>query len=144
MRRNAALVLAFALAVALTGCARASTQVGSGTVTIRSSDAGSTVSVRVGDRVVVALGAPPRTARWTLAAYPRGVLALGSSNLEQGRFAFTAEAAGTGQVLVVMKTVCGSVAAPCTRASGADPENPSDGVGGDFPLRPFRVTIEVS
>jgi hypothetical protein len=112
-------------------------------VRIGASDAGSTVSVRVGDRVLVALGAPPRTGRWTLAAYPRGVLSLVSSDLGRGRFEFAAEAPGAGQVLVIMKTVCGSVAAPCTRAS-EDPENPSDGLGGDVPLRPFKVTVEVS
>ncbi|HZP90643.1 MAG TPA: hypothetical protein VFC04_06565 [Actinomycetota bacterium] len=142
MRRIAA--IAAVLAAVLTACGRGSSAGGPETVRIGASDAGSTVSVGVGDRVVVALGQPPPTGRWALAAYPRGVLSLDSSDPGGGRFDFTAEAAGSGQVLVIMKTVCGSVAAPCTGAGAEDPENPGDGVGGDFPLRPFRVTVEVS
>jgi hypothetical protein len=97
-------------------------------VLVKPADGGRTIPAHVGDRVVLDLG-PPQNAIWILNAYPRDVLALASSRPNLGRFEFVASARGTGQIVVVMKL---------------NEPGGSEDVGNDLPLRPFRVTVDVS
>lgn len=111
------------------------------TVTIARSDAGHTVSLRVGDRLVVDLGTGPQ-ASWTLASYPAAQLSVSSQSPSEGRFEFTARSPGTGTILLVMKGDCGpEQTVPCAQP-GQD--EPVDAVGGMLAPKPFEVTVVVA
>lgn len=126
MLRRAAFVLASLMLLSACGSGGTTGPPGARTVVVLPSDAGHTISLHVGDRLLVELAGPPQ-ATWMLAAYPREALAVTSSAPTDGRFEFTAQGSGTGQVLIVMRVPSGAVPG-----------------GNDFPLRPFRVTIQVS
>jgi len=110
-------------------------------VTIARSDAGHTVSLHVGEHLVVDLGPAPQ-ASWTLASYPTAQLSISSQSPSEGRFEFTATSSGSGMILLVMKSDCGpEQTVPCAQPGQGEPV---DAVGGMVPPRPFEVTVVVA
>lgn len=69
-------------------------------------DTGKTVTLAVGDRLVVELSDNRLAARWTVADYPRGVLATDLAAGAVGGFAFLARGPGSGP-LVFARASCG-------------------------------------
>ena len=111
------------------------------TVRVGPQDARRTVSVQVGDRLVVLLE-PSRSARWRLLRYPGGVLSLAASDDGEGRYEFVARAAGRGHIWVAGLHRCGP---PIPRGS---PEGVGCPVAAEAPGRfvphwLFTVTIRV-
>ena len=85
------------------------------TVTIGRNDRGRTIGLEVGDHLELTLGPPSPSPsvrgigplRWTLASYPNDLLVLEDQDATQGRFRFTAKAAGQGRI------VLGGLGDPC-------------------------------
>ena len=71
------------------------------------SDAGQVVSVRVGDEILVTLGDQVRDSAWTVASYPKALLAVTSSDPRHGTFTFRAQAQGQGLVGFTRSGSCG-------------------------------------
>jgi hypothetical protein len=69
-------------------------------------DAGATVRMAVGDRLVVELSNNRPAARWTVADHPRDVLVSDLDSAAVGGFTFLARGPGTG-ALVFTRASCG-------------------------------------
>jgi len=70
-------------------------------------DSGQVVSVHVGDEILVTLGEQVRDSAWTVASYPKSLLAVTSSDPRHGTFTFRARAEGQGQVGFTRTGSCG-------------------------------------
>lgn len=85
------------------------------------SDSGRTVTVAVGDRLLVTLSGGRLAGSWALASYPGDALRTDLRSVPLGGIAFVAQAAGSGQVVLV-RLLCGPVVdPPCPGGSGVGP-----------------------
>jgi hypothetical protein len=71
------------------------------------SDAGHVVSIHVGDEIIVTLGEQVRDSAWSVASYPKSLLAVTSSDPRHGTFTFRATALGQGLVGFTKSGRCG-------------------------------------
>ena len=80
------------------------------TVTLGRTDSGRTVTVRVGDKLVLSLGATAASEGWRLALYPKKSLSLNGPSSGE-RLVLKAEHQGNGRVVAVdpsqLSGVCG-------------------------------------
>jgi hypothetical protein len=95
-------------------------------------DAGKTVTMAVGDRLVVTLPTNRLAGRWTLTGYPAGVLAPELASVPVGGFGLVARSAGSGSV-VLTRSGCGPA---------ADQICPS-GAGSPAPAKPVTWSVTV-
>jgi hypothetical protein len=114
------------------------------TVTVGRNDRGRTIGLEVGEHLELTLG-PPRPSvpgigpqRWVLASYPKDLLVLDAQDAAQGRFRFTATAAGQGRVLLLGP---GDLCQPPRLC----PANPASPVSPERPLLPnsFLVLVQI-
>lgn len=113
-------------------------------------EAGRTVTLRRGDSLIVSLPRtlPPRPMAgtgyagggWVLLSYPRAVLTLSAQEVGAG-FAFTARAAGRGQVVAARNWCAGAAR---LRAAIACPISAADGGPLQTPPGPSTVTADVA
>ena len=97
-------------------------------------DSGRTVTLAVGDRLVVTLSGGRLAGSWALASYPRDVLRVDLRSVPPGGVGFLAQAAGSGEVVLV-RPLCGPV---------VDPPCPGGGSGvGPAPTAPTRWAVTV-
>ncbi len=159
MARRERFLAATAALLVLGACGKLTGASGGSTVTVGRADTGKTVTMAVGDALVVDLGpAPtplPAAPAWKLYRYPTQVLTLVTSDPSAGRFEFRARAAGTGQMLVLNVFACGPpmepqvAGAPCpVEGGGGTGVQPGPGLQpGPLPRPPFwiyRLTIRVT
>jgi hypothetical protein len=95
-------------------------------------DTGKTVTMAVGDRLVVTLSTNRLAARWALTGYPDGVLAPELASVPAGGFGLVARSAGSGSV-VLTRSGCGPA---------ADRICPS-GAGSPAPAKPVTWSVTV-
>lgn len=108
------------------------------TVTVDRADAGTTVELHPGDRLVVQLDTPTMM-EWRLLLYPKDVLAKTYGSDGTGKFVFTAKTAGTGRIALMMRPFC-----PVPTDPRCVPEGDAvDGVGGTPPTRPLTFDVRV-
>jgi hypothetical protein len=114
------------------------------TIQLGIGDAGTTVSLHVGDRLVVTLppspGPVPKVPPgWSLATYPKDALELATNDPKNGHFEFVARAVGEGQILALGGCSPGPAAAE-------RPACPLDVKPGGIQPRPlaFSVTVQVT
>jgi hypothetical protein len=140
------------------GCARlsgANTESGGSTITVTASDSGRTISLHVGDRLVVNLGPSFAGAAdgliRTSVQFPRDLLTMSPDKSKLGHWDFTAKAAGTGKVTVI-SAPCGpllgpapAAAAPCP-VTGETDGSPSPAAAGGpaLPARLFSVDVHIT
>ena len=75
----------------------------------------------VGDRLLVTLSGGRLAGSWALASYPGDALRADLRSVPLGGIAFVAQAAGSGQVVLV-RLLCGPVVdPPCPGGSGVGP-----------------------
>jgi hypothetical protein len=118
------------------GASRAAGQPHTTTVTLR--DAGRTVTLRVGDRLDVALGTAGQTGdEWQLITYPESLLSLLPA--PAGHYRFTAYAPGRGALTANPTPVCAPTDNPNPMLCPA-----GDAVGQRRPRTRFSLTIHVS
>ncbi len=131
-----------ALAALLPACAQDSVA-DSGTqprtITVDRTDAGRVIALHAGDKLLVDLVTPSSMA-WRLLSYPKDVLRQDAAYAGQGRFDFTATAAGTGSIALTLQPACGKAGGPPCIPN----DDPVDGVGGMPPTRPVTFDIRVS
>jgi hypothetical protein len=131
------------IALLAAGCARATATRTPATIQLGVDDSGTTVSLHVGDRLVISLPPSPSPVPkvppgWSLATYPKEALELTTNDPKNGHFEFVARAAGEGKILVLGRCSPGPAVAggaPC----------PLDVAPGGMPPRPmaFNVTVQV-
>lgn len=126
------------------GCAKAVATRTPATIQLGIHDAGTTVSVHVGDRLVITL--PPSQSvvpkvplGWSLATYPKDALELVTNDPKNGHFEFVARAVGGGKILALRGCSPGPAVAE-------GPSCPLDVGPGAMPPRPlaFNVTVQVT
>ena len=85
-------------------------------------DSGRTVTLAVGDRLLVALSGGRLNGSWAVTSYPRPVLTVDEPSASFGGVALVAREAGSGQVVLV-RVLCGPVVdpPPCAGGSGVGP-----------------------
>jgi hypothetical protein len=144
MRLPRAFVPVVFVTLLFAGCAKAVATRTPATIQLGIHDTGTTVSVHVGDRLVITLppsqGPVPKVPQgWSLATYPRDALELVTNDPKNGHFEFIARAVGGGKILVLGRCSPGPAVAggaPC----------PLDVGPGAMPPRPlaFNVTVQVT
>ncbi|HVD29606.1 MAG TPA: hypothetical protein VNC79_14055, partial [Mycobacteriales bacterium] len=86
-------------------------------------DDGKTVTMAVGDRMIVLLSGGRLAGSWAVASYPRGVLATDLRSVPLGAVGFVARAAGSGPVELV-RPLCGPATdGPCSIGGGVGPQS---------------------
>lgn len=143
----------FVLAAVMTGllasgCAKATGAAGPSlasnspeTVRVDLNDNQKTISLSVGDTLVVDLPVPPKGSGWTLLDWPRDI--LGTSPVVGGpaRFPYTfiARHAGDGRIVAINRTGCDGMRAAAPPACLAAPD-----LSQLMPELLFAVTIQVT
>jgi hypothetical protein len=151
MRRSDTILLSFFLILAGTACATRTTSspppvptsAVPTTLQVGMSDTGSSVTLHVGDHLVITLpkvgspipGAP---SAWYMAPYPADLLEPGPATPLEGRFEFVAKAKGSGEI----KLFGGCWPGPVTDER---PSCPNSVVPGSSPLPAvFSLTVNVT
>jgi len=148
MRKNGLLLTAVTIGLLASACAKATSAAGpsaasSGprTVHVDLTDNLETVSLNVGDSLVVDLPLPPKGAGWTLLDWPRDILAPSPVVGGPARFQYTfvARQAGEGRIVAINRTGCDGIRAAAGPACLAAPDLSQ--------LKPellFAVTVQVT
>jgi hypothetical protein len=71
-------------------------------------DAGHTLKIARGDRLMVVTGPRSKNFYWTLASYPRALLALRASDVPRGRYELAAVGQGKGTIVLRRVFACAS------------------------------------
>jgi hypothetical protein len=144
MARSRTLLIVFVASLLAGGCAGHAGQAHS-TVQLSLDDRGKTVSLHVGDRLVITLPpasspSPAFASSWRLGRYPTAILELQTSDAT-GRFEFVARAKGSGNIIAVRGCSPGPLAAeipPCPYVAG-----PGSATAPPEPLI-FSLTVQVT
>ncbi len=148
MRRNGVLLTAVALGILAQACAKATGSTGPATtaevpttVQVTLIDNQKTVTLALGDTLVVDLPVPPKGSGWTLLSWPKDILGLPPVLGGPARFPYTfiAGQSGEGRIVAVNRTGCDGTRAAAGPACAAAPDLAQ--------LRPdllFVVTVHVS
>ena len=136
-----------AVAILAAGCAARTTNSGpqapgEKVVPVTLADQGRVVALQVGQEIQVSLGSPVRDYAWTVASYPRTILAIVSSDPKQGMFTFQARSKGQGLVGFTKTSRCGPPLLEAMPDGTLCPEG-TKGLQAGAPVKPSLVTYTV-
>jgi hypothetical protein len=138
-------------ALVAASCAHSSATEASGrTIRATYANLGHTISLSVGDTLVVDLrSGTPNALTWSVKGYPSAALRLSGDDPAHARFSFLAIGPGRGQVLIQDGFTCpGSPSTPggpvraCPFANGTKGTPPA--AQPELVIRPFELTVQVS
>lgn len=127
---------------ALTTASSSTGDPGPSTVVVSPKDAGKTVPVHVGDRVLLATGPASGGARWVLADYPADMLSPAAKSTERGEYRFEVIARGLGRLILKRQFFCGGIRPAA--ASIPCPVGAESGANGDIPSLPIRPLFVIT
>ena len=104
-------------------------------------DSGSTIAMRVGDRLEITLSREPSPDPWTLVRYPRNTLRAEPREPTSGRFTFVATGPGTGTVALSRSPCSPTMDRPCIVRQAPGP--PPMGRRPPVPGRVYAVSVLV-
>jgi hypothetical protein len=132
------------VAVLVAGCAARSTTTGAQAtggeaVPVTLADKGQVVALHVGQEIQVSLGAPDNGGAWTLATYPRSMLAITATDPRSGLFTLRARSKGQGLVGFTLLGRCGPPLVAAAPEGGVCPD--AGGAKGLEPGMPVPATL---
>ncbi len=108
-------------------------------VPVTLADKGQVVALHVGQEIQVSLGAPANGGAWTLATYPRSMLAVTATDPRSGQFTLQARSKGQGLVGFTLLGKCGPPLMEAAPEGGVCPE--AGGAKGLEPGMPVPATL---